>query len=71
MLIPEGFAHGFLSLANDTIFHYKCSNFYSKESEGGILWNDKTIDIKWGVNNPIVSDKDLILPAFNTSVHVL
>lgn len=71
MLIPEGFAHGFLSLANDTIFHYKCSNFYSKQSEGGILWNDKTIDVKWGVENPIVSDKDLVLPAFNTSVHVL
>ena len=45
--IPRGFAHAFLALEDDTIFQYKCDNFYNEESEGGIIWNDPTIDIKW------------------------
>ena len=56
--IPEGFAHGFLTLKDNTIFSYKCTNFYNKESEGGIMWNDKTLNIDWNVENPIISDKD-------------
>lgn len=56
--IPEGFAHGFVALEDNTIFQYKCSNFYSKESEGSILWNDTDINIDWNINNPIVSAKD-------------
>lgn len=56
--IPPGFAHGFLTLENDTIFSYKCTNTYNKTSEDSILWNDPTIDIKWGINNPILSEKD-------------
>ncbi|MBP1645234.1 MAG: dTDP-4-dehydrorhamnose 3,5-epimerase [Bacteroidetes bacterium] len=60
--IPEGFAHGFLTLEDDTIFSYKCTNYYNKESEGSILWSDETIGIKWNVENPILSDKDKIAP---------
>lgn len=56
--IPPGFAHGFLTLENDTIFSYKCTNTYNKASEDSILWNDPTINIKWGINNPILSEKD-------------
>lgn len=56
--IPPGFAHGFLTLENDTIFSYKCTNIYDKGSEDCILWNDKTIGINWKVKNPILSDKD-------------
>ena len=63
-LIPKGFAHGFITLEDNTIFTYKCSNVYNKQSEGGIIWNDPTIDIDWGVDieDIIISDKDSILP---------
>ena len=63
--IPEGFAHGFLTLENDTIFSYKCSNFYNKESEGSLLWNDANLNINWGIEAPILSGKDNIAQAFN------
>lgn len=63
--IPPGFAHGFLSMEDDTIFYYKCTNYYNRESEGGILWNDKDLAINWQADNPIVSEKDLQLPPFN------
>jgi dTDP-4-dehydrorhamnose 3,5-epimerase len=62
--IPEGFAHGFLTLEDDTIFSYKCTNYYNKESEGSILWSDKTIGIDWRIENPILSEKDKIAPLF-------
>ena len=61
--VPEGFAHGFVAL-EDSVFSYKCTNGYSKESESGILWNDADLNIDWGVKNPIVSEKDIILPTF-------
>jgi dTDP-4-dehydrorhamnose 3,5-epimerase len=57
--VPEGFAHGFLTLESNTIFSYKCTNFYDKNSECSILWNDPDIGIKWGVENPVLSAKDL------------
>ena len=63
LLVPEGFAHGFAAL-EDTIFFYKCSNVFNKASESGILWNDPQLNIKWPVSNPIVSDKDKLLPTF-------
>lgn len=63
MYIPEGFAHGFVAL-EDTIFFYKCTNYYNKESESGIIWNDASLNIDWGIENPIVSAKDEELPAF-------
>jgi dTDP-4-dehydrorhamnose 3,5-epimerase len=62
--IPPGFAHGFLTLQNDTIFQYKCTNYYNKDSEGSIRWDDPTLKIKWDVVNPAVSDKDQDAPSF-------
>lgn len=56
--IPAGFGHGFSSLEDETIFCYKCTNYYDKNSEGCIVWNDETLNIDWEVNNPIVSEKD-------------
>ena len=58
LYIPSGFAHGFCSLSNNTILHYKCTNYRDKNSETGIIWNDKTLKIKWPIKNPIVSSKD-------------
>ena len=63
--VPEGFAHGFVAL-EDTVFSYKCTNIYNKESESGILWNDPDLGIDWGVTDPIVSEKDEILPTFKS-----
>ena len=59
MYIPEGFAHGFLTLRDNTIFSYKCTNFYHKNSEDCLKWNDETIGIDWNVKNPVLSDKDI------------
>ncbi|HEY9561985.1 MAG TPA: dTDP-4-dehydrorhamnose 3,5-epimerase [Anseongella sp.] len=64
MMIPEGFAHGFLALEDNTIFLYKCSAFYNRESEGGLLWTDQHLAIDWKTTTPIVSDKDKQLPNF-------
>src|SRR5688572_3921261 len=64
LFVPVGFAHGFLTLADNTTFFYKCSDYYNKESEGGLLWNDPDLGINWNVSDPIVSDKDLVQPTF-------
>ncbi len=61
--IPEGFAHGFVAL-EDSVFSYKCTNVYHKDAESGILWNDPDLSLNWGVDRPIVSDKDLQLKPF-------
>lgn len=61
MYVPAGFAHGF-SVLEDAIFAYKCSNYYHKASEGGILWSDPALAIDWQVNVPITSEKDAALP---------
>jgi dTDP-4-dehydrorhamnose 3,5-epimerase len=60
MYIPEGFAHGFATLEDNTIFAYKCTNFYNKAAEDCLLWNDPDIGIKWGLENPLLSEKDLL-----------
>ena len=64
--IPEGFAHGFSSLKPDTIFSYKCTNYYNKQSEGSIAWDDSTLNINWEVENPIISEKDKVGSEFLT-----
>ena len=59
MFIPEGFAHGFETLEDNTIFSYKCTNFYNKASEGCLLWNDPDIGVNWKSDKPLLSEKDL------------
>ncbi|MGZ3882911.1 MAG: dTDP-4-dehydrorhamnose 3,5-epimerase [Bacteroidia bacterium] len=59
MYIPEGFAHGFLTLRDNTVFSYKCTNVYNKASEDCIKWNDETIGIQWNYDQPLLSEKDL------------
>ena len=56
--IPAGFAHGFVTLEDNTIFSYKCTSLYDKESEACILWNDPSLKIDWKTEHPILSDKD-------------
>ncbi|HVO74872.1 MAG TPA: dTDP-4-dehydrorhamnose 3,5-epimerase [Ignavibacteriaceae bacterium] len=57
--IPAGFAHGFSVLSEEAIFYYKCSNYYSKEDERSIRFNDPELGIDWKVDNPLISEKDL------------
>jgi len=58
MYVPPGFAHGYLVLSETAEFLYKCSDFYHPEYERGVLWNDPEIGINWGVEAPILSDRD-------------
>lgn len=58
MLIPVGFAHGFSVLSEEATVYYKCSQYYNKESERGIMWDDQELGIDWEVKDPIVSEKD-------------
>jgi dTDP-4-dehydrorhamnose 3,5-epimerase len=69
LFIPAGFAHGFLVLSDSATLYYKCDNFYSKESEGGIIYNDQTLNINWGEEqtNWIISEKDRNLPSLENS----
>lgn len=62
--IPRGCAHGFVVLSDHAVFNYKVDNFYNKESEGGLIFDDPDVDIDWGIDreNLIISEKDLILP---------
>ena len=70
--IPRGFAHGFLVLSETATFFYKCDNFYNKESEGGIIFNDKIIDIDWQFDTEklIISEKDQFLPTLENAKKV-
>ena len=56
--IPKGFAHGFVALEDNTVFSYKCSEFYNKDSERSIAWDDSDLAIDWQILNPVVSSKD-------------
>jgi len=66
LFVPRGFAHGFVVLSDEAVFCYKCDNFYSKESEGGILYNDPALNIDWGIDpaDMILSEKDKVHPVF-------
>ena len=66
LFVPRGMAHGFLTLEENTIFAYKCDNFYHKASERGIIYNDPTINIDWGVREEelVLSEKDKVFPSF-------
>ena len=69
LYIPAGFAHGFCVLGNELAdVSYKVDGIYNKAGEGGIIYNDPTLKIDWPVKNPIVSDKDKLLPEFNQLV---
>jgi dTDP-4-dehydrorhamnose 3,5-epimerase len=69
LFIPRGFAHGFVVLSDTATFFYKCDNFYHKQSEAGILYNDPELNIDWQValSDVIVSEKDKILPTLNNA----
>ena len=58
LYVPRGFAHGFCVLSETALFQYKCTDRYSPQSERGIMWNDKTLNIPWPVDNPTISEKD-------------
>jgi dTDP-4-dehydrorhamnose 3,5-epimerase len=70
--IPRGFAHGFLVLSETATFFYKCDNFYNKESEGGIIYNDPALNIDWQfpIHEMIISEKDQNLPTFENAKKV-
>ena len=63
--IPSGFAHGFLTLEDNTIFSYKCSALYNRESEDSLFWNDSELNINWDIENPLLSEKDKQIKKFN------
>ncbi|MBC7524684.1 MAG: dTDP-4-dehydrorhamnose 3,5-epimerase [Flavobacterium sp.] len=67
--VPRGFAHGFLVLSDNATFFYKCDNFYNKQSEGGIIFNDSKINIDWqfDLDKLIISDKDKVQPTLEQS----
>ena len=65
LYIPKGFAHGFLVLSDEAVFNYKCTEFYAPEYDGGVMWNDSDINIKWPIDrieNIILSEKDKVHP---------
>ncbi len=64
LYVPRGFAHGYVVLSETAEFFYKCDNFYSKEDEGGLIYNDPNLNINWGIDlaDAILSDKDKLLP---------
>jgi dTDP-4-dehydrorhamnose 3,5-epimerase len=66
--IPAGFAHGFVALEDDTVFQYKCTNYYNKAAEDALLWNDETLEINWEIQQPILSPKDELATTFNSFI---
>lgn len=72
LFIPKGFAHGFLVLSKTATFFYKCDNFYNKESEGGIIYNDPTLNIDWGFleKELLISEKDKVQPTLEKAKKV-
>ncbi|MEZ4859418.1 MAG: dTDP-4-dehydrorhamnose 3,5-epimerase [Flavobacteriaceae bacterium] len=70
LFVPRGFAHGFVTLSEESVFCYKCDNYYDKTSEGGIIYNDATLHLDWHLSEEelIVSEKDLALPTFKEAI---
>jgi len=67
LYIPEGFAHGYCVLSDEADIFYKVNQEYSPEHDSGFIWNDSEIAIKWPIDEPIISDKDLKLPSFKNA----
>lgn len=69
LFIPRGFAHGFVALEDQTLFSYKCDNFYNKSSEAGIIYNDPSLNIDWLLphGSVLVSESDRVLPEFKNA----
>ena len=68
LLIPRGFGHGFITLTDDVEFLYKADNYYAPEADAGIRWNDPDIGVEWGIENPILSEKDRRNPFFKNII---
>lgn len=70
LFIQRGFAHGFITLSKNSVFSYKCDNFYDKTSDGGIIYNDATLSLNWHLPKEdfIISKKDKQLPTFNEAI---
>ena len=69
MYVPKGFAHGFCVLSNEADFYYKCTDFYSPDSEQGIAWDDPTLNIPWPISQPILATKDQRYPRLSEIPH--
>ena len=70
LYVPEGFAHGFVAEEDNTLFLYKCSDYYTPAAEGGLLWNDPALGIDWGLTSEaLVSPKDVVLPTLAELEH--
>ena len=65
LFMPKGFLHGFVTLTDDVIFCYKVDQYYHRESEQGVAFDDPLFGIDWGINNPVLSDKDRINPRYS------
>ncbi len=68
LLIPRGFGHAFLTLTDEVEFMYKADNFYAPEADGGIRWNDPELAVDWGIEEPILSNKDSKSPWLKDAV---
>ena len=68
LYVPPGYAHGFVVLSESADFQYKCTEFYDVSDEGGIAWDDATLNIAWPIENPILSKKDIRLPSLKEHV---
>lgn len=68
LLIPRGFGHGFLTLTDNVEFLYKADNLYAPEADGGIRWNDPDIGVNWGIDTPVLSEKDSRSPWLRDAV---
>lgn len=69
LYIPRGFLHGFVTLSDDAVVHYKVDNEYAPDNECGVIWNDPAIGIDWPVEDPIISEKDQGWPTLQESIY--